>query len=402
MKNSTILNALYFLLFFISPLALAEPDPWYANNPSCVIDRGNPGRTGEYLAEPLEKNPVNIWGDAFNSTGIAGNPMACTKDFIISFGPTVAYKNQTKKLWWGAFDSNFAVYKDFIYVLSRGRTISVKDFVKYQILDGKKETIVKNATTDDSEGDPLIYNNVAYFGGKSLTAVDLNTKKQLWKFDVTEPTRPGPSATVCSLSTDGERIFFSDWGFNIFAVEMKTGKLLWSKDGFGLGRSYAAVMNGNLYLGQTKEHKKYEYTTEVFKIDAVTGKTVWHTPMNSRSFSSLSLAVSTEVVIVSCIDKVVGLDTKTGEILWSIFARRPTAPVLVKNIAYFVEHSRSYGDDYKATAVNKFTGKKLWSFDLPESNTEYGIMPDNKKVYISGAGSTTTVLEQQESLPKSQ
>jgi len=111
----------YISLLFIPSQILANIDEWYANNPSCVIDRGNPGRTGEYIDEPLEKKPVSIL-DITNNRAImgSGRQIFCAKSFIITKGPTVAYENQKNSLWNDVnyFGDYFSIYKDFIYALT--------------------------------------------------------------------------------------------------------------------------------------------------------------------------------------------------------------------------------------------------------------------------------------------
>jgi len=271
-------------------------------------------------------------------------------------------------------------------------------------LDGQKEVVMNNVTDGDSQGDPLIYNDVAYIPGKNLVAIDLKTNQLLWKLDINKNNSTS-DGLIAALSTDGERIFFGDWLNRIFAVNMKTGNILWSRDKSGLGDNYIAVRNGSLYFGKGgeenyKNHKSSSWTFGAFKIDAVTGKTIWNTTITG--WSSSSFAVSEDVAAVSCVNKVVGLNTQTGKIIWTINANIPETPVLVKDFLYFIERDKNNDDGYQLHAVNKLTGKILWTFQLPESNMAYGMMPYNKRLYISGAPSSVLVLEQQKTLHKNQ
>ena len=100
-------NILFFFIGFL-PLAHAGLDPYYLNNPSCVIDRGNPARTGEYLTTPLKDHPKLAWiGDIY---GQGFSPLLCLNDLIFTSGPSAININNGETLWYIFGTDYYAVF----------------------------------------------------------------------------------------------------------------------------------------------------------------------------------------------------------------------------------------------------------------------------------------------------
>ncbi|QLH41615.1 MAG: hypothetical protein HWD59_02050 [Coxiellaceae bacterium] len=163
------------ILLMGSQGVFAEIDPYYLSSPSCVIDRGNPARTGEYVAEPLIKNHEVKW--AVDVPGRAS--LICYNNSIIANGPTVIDIN-TGKISWQVYNQFFGsgnlLYKEKLYATSD--QIDGTSVVEYDPATGKKVMQISNEHNKHGGFSPLAYNDILYFNvSNSIVAYDLKNKK---------------------------------------------------------------------------------------------------------------------------------------------------------------------------------------------------------------------------------
>jgi polyvinyl alcohol dehydrogenase (cytochrome) len=185
----------------------------------------------------------------------------------------------------------------------------------------------------------------------------------------------------------GNAIYFPDWAGNLYAVEKKTGQLIWSHkisdyDGFptAISRVSPAVHGNELIIGDNEDPAAAHNGANIIAVDRKTGALRWTTNVESHPAAVItgSLVVFRDVVYVgvSSIEEstlaanasypcctfrgsVVALDANTGGILWKMY---------------------DMPDNHGAT--NQFSGGAIWQ--PPAIDPERGVL------YI-GTGNNYTV-----------
>ena len=159
----------------------------------------------------------------------------------------------------------------------------------------------------------------------SITSANVSKLRVAWRLPLKHAGVFGYYANTPVFGEDGT-IYFQDLAYNVFAVEGKTGKTLWTHSSgrngaslsslpIGEGPNGVALVNGTLY-GETPSY--------AFALSAATGKLLWRTPnLAEKQGQGFNLApqVHKGRVYLSTSGQLHGgvayaLDAKTGKILW--------------------------------------------------------------------------------------
>ena len=159
----------------------------------------------------------------------------------------------------------------------------------------------------------------------SISAANVSKLKVAWRIPLTQVGAFGYYANTPVFGQDGT-IYFQDLAYNVFAVDGKTGKTLWTyRSGSGHlslssmptaeGPNGVALVNGTVY-GETP--------TDAFALSAATGKQLWRTPaLAEKQGQGMNIApqVHDGKVYLSTSGQLHGgmayaLDAKTGKVLW--------------------------------------------------------------------------------------
>lgn len=194
---------------------------------------------------------------------------------------------------------------------------------------------------------PLVHNGIAYVGSMdhNVYAVDAKTGKLVWKFR-TEGGILDSSAVI----KDGT-IYIGSYDQNLYAIDSMSGKLVWKFRTMGKIVSTAIVDDRNVYFGSSDHN--------VYCLNLKTGKFVWKFPTQGEVPSTPTihegkLFIGSYDHIFYCID------VKTSKLLWKfktqgdIFSKLPL--LVHKNVIYFP----SFDNYLRAVDVN--TGKLVWKF----------------------------------------
>jgi uncharacterized repeat protein (TIGR01451 family) len=146
----------------------------------------------------------------------------------------------------------------------------------------------------------------------------------------------------------------------IYALNARTGALLWSHDEIEVASSPAAA-NGVVYVTAAGG-------ANVDALDAGTGTLLWTYTVPGQSSNIVSSpAVANGLVYFGSDDgKVYALNASTGAVLWSFVTGRPveSSPAVANGVVYIGS------DDGKVYALNASTGGVLWSFNTGSSPTD--------------------------------
>jgi outer membrane protein assembly factor BamB len=144
------------------------------------------------------------------------------------------------------------------------------------------------------------------------------------------------------------RLYFVDNNGTAFALDAKTGKVLWERRIGRLNASSPAYRRHRLYIVNL-------VPGHIVKLDARTGKTLWKRPLPSRAESSP--VVVGRSVYFGCEDgRLYSLSTRNGNVRWATQLSGPVkaAPAYYGGVLYVGD----YGGDMNA--VRAKNGKVLW------------------------------------------
>ena len=138
---------------------------------------------------------------------------------------------------------------------------------------------------------------------------------------------------------------------SVFALDARTGTVLWSYTTAGFVQSSPAVANGVVYFGSADNN--------VYALNASTGAKLWSYATGSGWPVTSSPAVANGVVYVGSDDhNVYALNATTGALLWSYTTGGcvDSSPAVANGVVYVGS------DDHNVYALNASTGAKLWSY----------------------------------------
>lgn len=180
-----------------------------------------------------------------------------------------------------------------------------------------------------------------------LYALDLDGKLK-WKFTADAELWAPPVV-------DGEKAYFGSLGHTVYAVNIKTGKLLWSKkvDGAILG-SLSIGDKGNLFVSTQGK--------SVYALNQTDGEIKWQHPLSSWIWSGPIFADG----IVYCGDqggKFVALKAETGKEVWSL---QPDGPILGSGL--LIPEGILFGTESGSLVAVDSAGKTIWTQTITGKN----------------------------------
>lgn len=181
---------------------------------------------------------------------------------------------------------------------------------------------------------PAIALGVVYFGASSgrFYALDANTGSLKWRFDGALFSNLENSPAVA------DNIVYFTAGKKLFALDATTGNLKWSytvSGEYGIVSS-PAIANGMVYLG---DFPTSSYNGKIYALDSLTGAVKWiYTIINE--FSNGIPAIVNGVLYVGTINVisdggVIALDANTGSVKWHVGAHgSPETPAVANGVVY--------------------------------------------------------------------
>src|SRR6266705_959861 len=173
----------------------------------------------------------------------------------------------------------------------------------------------------------------------SISPANVKELKPKWVFT----TGGDVSATP---TVDGNAVYFPDWAGNLFAVEKKSGRLIWSHKiaeyngvAGSVSRVSPALDGDQVIIGDILSSNQVHNGANVISVHRKTGKLQWITQVDSHpaavitgspvvfkgvvyvGVSSIEETLATDPAYPCCTFRgsMVALDEKSGEILWQTF-----------------------------------------------------------------------------------
>ena len=237
------------------------------------------------------------------------------------------------------------------------------------------------------ESSPLLHGKRLFVGtwDHNVYAINAKNGKKIWSFGADD-----------QVNTSGaywrRRIFIASDGGTLYSLSAKTGKLLWSAQAqsrFGTREFWYAtptVAYGRVYIGNT------DGTMYVF--GAKTGRLLWARPLGTYIYGGA--AVYRRKVFVGTYDgKFYALDAATGDTRWEIDAHGAvhSAATVMDGLVYYAvcsscgaQASRSVARGADGTyAVRARDGKQVWRFGAGKYANP--VVADDKRIYVTGQAS---------------
>ncbi len=225
------------------------------------------------------------------------------------------------------------------------------------------------------------YNNVKK--EHLVRCISLADGKDIWQWSSPVEVRPNHGITRTVPAVSQNLVFSLDPKCRFFALDIKTGKLVWEKS---LVKEYHATIPG-WYAGQNPllESNRVLLATGgdalAVGFDLTTGKEVWRAPNEFKdlmSHSSLMPAVigGVKQYLYMTMNKVVGISASDGKILWNIpFTAKMAAcpsPLSIGDGRIFITSGYEAGSMMIRVqkGASGFTVQKLYELTSNQFNSE--------------------------------
>jgi outer membrane protein assembly factor BamB len=236
-----------------------------------------------------------------------------------------------------------------------------------------------------SESTPVVVRDIAYVGAwdHRVYALHVRTGKIIWSTETDGEIDSSPAYA-------GGLVFVANNAGSVYALDAKTGRVRW------VGHSFSSLFHGREYFYATPAvayGRVYAPNTDgtVYVFGATTGHLLWARHVGSYVYTAP--AIWEKKVYVGTYDGLFyALDAATGDVRWVYDAPASVhgAPTVMDGLVYFstcgtcgrngVRHSK-FGP--RGTfALNANTGKLVWSF--PDGHYS-PITADEQRVYLAGS-----------------
>ncbi|MFN8224351.1 MAG: PQQ-binding-like beta-propeller repeat protein [Gaiellales bacterium] len=220
-----------------------------------------------------------------------------------------------------------------------------------------------------SESSPLVVGNRVIVGDwrGDVVALELHSGRKLWSFHTGGRVKGAVAAS-------GNRAFVGAYDGRVYALNLATGALQWSTSSQsrlgGRGRFYStpAVAYGRVYIGSTDG--------KVYSFGAASGELRWSRSTGGYVYSSPAVWNRT-VFAGSYSRELYALDAATGAVRWRFRANGPisgSATVMGGQVWFSTLERRTYVLDAR-------TGRQVWTFPDGEYTP---LAADADRVYLVG------------------
>ena len=330
-----LLSAFNFVAIQSSVQAESSGDDW-------PMFHHDPAHTGYSTNSVPTTPPVVLWA---SPKGLGGSPVVLHDYvYIISQAGISCFNTSNgEQIWNQRLQYGFGA--EVAPAVSGGYVYT--PMLAYNASTGE---LVLNYTDSWGGTSPTVANGMIYLGYRyadvdrgGVFALDASTAAVKWNFTA------GHVSSSPTVAYD--RVYFSSWDGNVYALDALSGAKVWNQRASGLLRdSSPAVVDGHVFIGSS---------TNVYAFDALTGAKIWSYPTSGSGYSSP--AVANGYVYVGSLDaNIYALNASTGEQIWNATVGGSSSPSVADGVVYT-------GDSYKILAFNATTGSKIWSYTFPET-----------------------------------
>jgi outer membrane protein assembly factor BamB len=220
-----------------------------------------------------------------------------------------------------------------------------------------------------SETSPVVVGNRLYVGDwlGHVYALDKRSGRIVW-------TATTGGAVKAGIAVSGNQVYAGSYDGHLYAFDARNGRQLWRASGdarlLGHGQFYStpAAAYGRVYIGST-DGKVYSY-------GATSGKRIWSRSTGGYVYGSP--AVWNQLVLAGSYGHTFyAFDAATGDTRWTFKANGPISgsATVVNGVVYFATLKKT------TYALSAQTGHPLWSFPDGEYTP---IVADKDHLYLVG------------------
>ncbi len=234
----------------------------------------------------------------------------------------------------------------------------------FNINNGKKIWKVNVRAKD--EDDPVIGGGVAYSNGllfvtagyDELLAINPDNGEAVWRAKIPTPSRAAPTIM-------GDRVFVTTLDNRVFALDFKTGQILWEHA--ALGESVGLIGAASPAASQNIVVPVFS-SGEIFALRVENGSVAWSDNLSSlrggggltslTDITGLPVMDNGLVIAISYSGKMVAIDERTGSRVWQREISGSQTPWVAGNMVFVTSA------DNKLVALSRDSGSIVWVTDL--------------------------------------
>ncbi len=290
-----------------SGLRLDQPMKWSAKDwPMFGRTPMRTHATNELVAPPL----TLAWGEDISSSMGYGSPIIIDSTVIITNlrGELYMFNALTgKRLGWVSLGEGIhgsPVFEGSVAYVAAANTR--ESLIAYDVVEGKA---LWKRDYGDIEVTPLLLDNKLYFGttAGAFFCVERFQGEREWSFRLPD-NRKRKGIRSSAVAFENVIIFGAEDG-NVYALDAKTGRELWSYDTGSPIFASPAICNGVVFVGNM--------AGRFFALDAKTGTELWHTFTGAAIYAAASIAEDV-VLIGTTGGRFLALAANDGDMRWSV------------------------------------------------------------------------------------
>lgn len=180
-----------------------------------------------------------------------------------------------------------------------------------------------------------------------VIAMDARTGRQKWRFK-SKPIEASPLLR-------GKRLFIGSWDGNVYALNARNGKVIWSSAIGSKVNASLAYANGRIFAA--------DYTGTLHALDARTGRRIWSAGDATEFYYATPVVAYGRVYIGSTDGTMYAYGAKTGNLLWA----KPLGTYVYSSAAIFDRKVYVGSYDGQFYALDAATGDVRWQKEMPSS-----------------------------------
>ena len=354
--------------------------------------RGGRERAGAYPEARLPERPATAWIDDLGRD--TGAPVVAGDRILVGNrnGDLIALNLTDGAEVWAVNEHGWDVMAAPVVVGDRIYTASNRGLMAHALADGSE--VWRHEFPGRASGSsPLVVGDLVIAGGGDgfARALDIRTGEERWNADIVADAPPDPEgfdgakarigddrARPRTASSDGSAVFLPIFDqCRVIALDLKTGKSLWSYQTRGWIGGGTTVGEGKVFVGSQDR--------KVYALDAKTGKVAWAFETKWRADGDLAYGDGSVFACASD-GRCYRLDAKTGGKVWEY--ETPVgpdkkhfflsgSPVVDASAVYFGSW------DGHLYALNREDGSLKWRYK-PHANGEHIGAPitDGKSLFV--------------------
>ncbi len=353
---------------------------------------------------PLEKtlNARNVgrlavrWQKALGGTVYSTPVVAGDRIFVDGYyGKLYALRlSDGKKLWTSTVgttsDSTPAVWSNL--VITPGMDASGGFVAAYEVASGSRRW--RTSLAVDQYGfitAPAVFGSTLYVSaGTSIYALSASSGRILWKTSVAPADYDSMITGPVAVSGYGEYVVAAGMNGHVYALNATTGALHWDVvAGGGIYHGGPAIYSGIVYVPEGISNGAEGGGFNISALQVSDGRLLWQSYAGDDIH--VTPAAGNGTVVIGSIDEGLrAFNSRTGATLWTAPPEGEVwgAPVLANGVVYA-------GTDVSLVVHDAATGASLYTFDMTGTMTMAGMASPavvNGRVYTATGDGTIVVL----------